>query len=148
MTEKVERVLSAGGVVFRKNKKKGDIEVLLVQHSGHHGWGFPKGHVEEGETPAFTAHREVEEEAGVRGEILEKAGTTTYFYVMEGRKFFKTVVYFLMRFVENVEPTHAWEIENKEWLPINQVARRLTFDDDKKMWQQVAKRLRAIGKTS
>ncbi|MEM2970207.1 MAG: NUDIX domain-containing protein [Candidatus Bathyarchaeia archaeon] len=141
---KFEKETSAGGIVFRKRKRTGEIEVLLVKHSGHHGWGFPKGHIESGETPAFTAHREVEEEAGVKGEIIDKAGITTYFYVRDGVKVFKTVIYFLMKFKGFTKATHAWEVEDKKWVNAERVDKVLTFDDDKKMWQKAKANLKKL----
>ena len=145
--QKVKRILSAGGIVFRPTINSG-LEVLLEQHSGYHGWTFPKGQVEKGEAPAKAAHREVEEEVGVKGEIVDKAGTTTYFYVQERQRIFKTVIFFLMRYTGEGKATEAWEVEDKEWLPIEKVAERLTFDDDKKLWQQAIKRLRELKKKS
>ena len=50
-----------------------DERVLLVQEAdgSHKGlWGLPKGFVEEGESPSTAAIRELEEECGIKGEIL------------------------------------------------------------------------------
>jgi 8-oxo-dGTP pyrophosphatase MutT (NUDIX family) len=47
---------------------KGKILILLVQSSGRR-WIFPKGTIEEGETPSEAALREAHEEAGVSGAI-------------------------------------------------------------------------------
>ena len=45
-----------------------DGKVLLIkQHQGF--WGFPKGHVEDGETEEETAAREVKEETNIDVEI-------------------------------------------------------------------------------
>ena len=41
--------------------------VLMV--GGFHGWSFPKGHREQGESPEETAHREVLEETGIAVDI-------------------------------------------------------------------------------
>ena len=40
----VRRVFSAGGIIFKKGK--GEVKVLVTQHSKHKGWEFPKGHLE------------------------------------------------------------------------------------------------------
>ncbi|MDP2672178.1 MAG: NUDIX domain-containing protein, partial [Candidatus Daviesbacteria bacterium] len=58
---------SAGGIVYKK--ENGEIFILVSQHSQHHGWVFPKGLIDEGETKEATAIREVKEEAGVDGKI-------------------------------------------------------------------------------
>src|SRR2546430_13052505 len=61
----LSRSTHAGAVVFKLT----DLgpRYLLVEASGRRDrWVFPKGHVENGETAADTAQREVGEEAGVR----------------------------------------------------------------------------------
>ena len=68
---------SAGGIVLRQNEQEG-LDVLLIQHRGHKGWGFPKGWIEPGETPQQAAIREVEEESGVRAEIIADEAPWVY----------------------------------------------------------------------
>jgi ADP-ribose pyrophosphatase YjhB (NUDIX family) len=55
----MKRVTSAGGIVLNKEGK-----ILLVNQK-HLSWGFPKGHVEKGETNLEAAKREIYEESGV-----------------------------------------------------------------------------------
>src|SRR3989442_5912388 len=63
----------AGGVVFRRSANK--LEYLLVRaRKPPDAWVFPKGHIEEGETPERAAVREVLEEAGVRVAIVASLG--------------------------------------------------------------------------
>jgi len=51
--------------------------VLLIKNpSGV--WTFPKGLVERGEKPEDAAVREVEEETGIKGEVLQKIGEIEY----------------------------------------------------------------------
>lgn len=168
------KVLSAGGVILKKNKK-GEVKVLVSQHSAHKGWSFPKGHVETGETPAAAAHREVGEEVGVVGKILGKAGITTYFYYErkkpdlqkninskvervkesrgskaegfyfeDGQRIFKTVIYFFMKYEGKVEATMAWEVSAVKWLPIEKIEDRLTFKDDREMWNKARPKIKNL----
>ena len=69
---------SAGGVVYKREKDA--IKILIAQHSGHHGWVFPKGIIgdhpsassgQARETKEEAALREVEEETGIKGKILK-----------------------------------------------------------------------------
>lgn len=67
----MRRENSAGGVVYRL--EAGQPLFLLIRDS-YQNWGFPKGHIEEGEASEHAALREVAEETGVadlvmRGEI-------------------------------------------------------------------------------
>ncbi len=134
---------SAGGIVFRRTNTK-TVEVLVAQHSQHHGWVFPKGligdHVK-GESKEKTALREVEEETGVTGKIIKPLSPITYWYVFEGEKIKKTVYYFLMEYVAGNIKNHDFEMENVEWIPAKDTEKRLTYSSDKKVWEAA---LRAI----
>lgn len=131
---------SAGGIVFKKSNDS--TFILIAQHSQHHGWVFPKGligdHVK-GEGKEETALREVEEETGVRGKIIKLLTPAQYWYVFEGEKIKKTVYYFLMEFVSGDISKHDFEMENVEWLSGDQVENRLTYQSDKKVWQEAKK---------
>lgn len=81
-----EKWSSFGGCVIKNNK------VLLREPSNHYGgyhWTFPKGKIDEGETPEECALRETFEETGVKAKISSKINksfggdfSTTYFYIM------------------------------------------------------------------
>lgn len=61
--QEIVREATAGGIVFRHNKK-GELEILLTQDAKDR-WTIPKGHIEEGETAQQAAKREIAEEAGL-----------------------------------------------------------------------------------
>lgn len=61
----VVREPTAGGVIFRRNTKNKEIEILLIQDAKNR-WTIPKGHIEEGETAKDTAEREIKEETGLK----------------------------------------------------------------------------------
>lgn len=138
---------SAGGIIVHENK------VLLCQHSQHHGWVFPKGlmgdHIEN-EGKEETALREVQEETGAIGKIIKPLAPVTYWFKFsreagsrgagEGDLIKKTVYYFLMDYVGGDITKHDHEMEDVEWVPIDEVEKRLTYESDKEVWQ-VAKRL-------
>ena len=133
---------SAGGIVFKKEKEK--IFVLVSQHSGHHGWVFPKGRIGdhvENESKEETAIREVQEETGALGKIVKALKPVQYWYVWEGEKIKKTVYYFLMEYVFGDISKHDWEMENVEWVKKEEVKDRLTYLSDKKVWKQAIKLL-------
>lgn len=144
----IKRIFSAGGIILRpiresqgeqvqdKSSRKSKWEVLVTQHSGHKGWDFPKGHREVYESEEQTALREVEEETGVKAEIIEKVGETRYFYFEEGERVLKTVTFYLMRYMGDGEATTAFEVSDKIWLPIDEVEERLTFKDTKALWEK------------
>lgn len=133
---------SAGGVVFRRKttqKNAKAIEVLVCQHSLHHGWVFPKGLIgdtDKKESKEETALREVKEETGVDGKIIKQLSPQTYWYVWEGEKIKKTVYYFIMEYIGGDITQHDYEMENVEWLPLDKVEDRLTYSSDKKVWRE------------
>ena len=139
---------SAGGVVYKK--QKGNIFILVAQHSQHHGWVFPKGIIDKGEKKEETALREVEEETGIIGKILKPLQPVIYWYNLmvdpstgSGQvKIKKTVYYFLMEFAGGDIEKHDDEMENVEWIPREEVVERLSYKLDKEVWIQ-AKRLLA-----
>jgi 8-oxo-dGTP pyrophosphatase MutT (NUDIX family) len=67
--KKAEREVSAGGIVFRRDDD-GTPRFLLIRDSYQH-WGFPKGHLEEGESPVVAALRETREETGLEQLIVQ-----------------------------------------------------------------------------
>ncbi len=134
---------SAGGVVFKK--EEGKTFILVAQHSQHHGWVFPKGLIGDkgrtGEKKEETAIREVEEETGIKGKIIATLDPINFWYVFEGEKRKKTVYYFLMEEIGGDITKHDHEMEKVEWLPVEEVEKRLTYKSEKQVWEQAQKLL-------
>lgn len=134
---------SAGGVVFKKDPSassgQAGILVLVCQHALHHGWVFPKGLIGDkdhlkGEKKEDTAVREVKEETGIDAEIIEKLKPVTYWYVFNGEKIKKTVYYFVMKHVGGDFAERDHEMENVEWIPLEQADEKLTYKSDKQVF--------------
>ena len=92
---------SAGGVVFRPYIKPGAnrphyyVALIARNHTGW--WDLPKGHLEEGETEAQAALREVAEETGLSGEIIAELGESRYLNETRSGPLRKAVRWYLMR---------------------------------------------------
>ncbi len=131
---------SAGGIVYRK--RNGNLEILMIQVPYSHGptWTFPKGHVEEGETPEEAAIREIEEETGIKAEIEHPIGEIDYWFISrQGKKLVrihKKVTHFLLRAVSGDTSEHNEEVTDAEWFPIEEVAGKLLFEGDKKIFEK------------
>ena len=82
------------------------------------GWELPGGLIDEGEEPAETAVRELEEETGYRAGRVEHLIT---FQPMVGMADSEHVV-FVGRVPERIgEPTETTEVERMEWVPLASV---------------------------
>jgi 8-oxo-dGTP pyrophosphatase MutT (NUDIX family) len=114
-------VRQAGAVVFRADA--GPLRFLLVQSRKSPGlWVFPKGHIDEGESPEQTALRETHEEAGVTSELIGRVGPTLEF--QSGLEWV-AVDYFLTRWIsEDASP----EGRQKLWVPPAEAMERLSFE--------------------
>jgi 8-oxo-dGTP diphosphatase len=143
---------SAGGVVFRSIPSTGsgsNIEILVSQHSFHHGWVFPKGLIGDKEenkhqTKEETAVREVKEETGIDAEIVEAVAPVTYWYAFEGEKRKKTVYYFVMKHLGGNFEDRDTEMEAVEWVPIDRVMEKLTYPSDKKVWTEAREKIESL----
>jgi 8-oxo-dGTP diphosphatase len=145
MHDIMKHEFSAGGVVYRVTKQ--GLEVLLAQHSQHHGWVFPKGLIGDtkaGEGREETALREVKEETGAEGEIIKTLSPVTYFYSFQGQKIKKTVYYFIMKFIGGDITKHDFEMEDVQWIHETNVSDKLTYKGDKEVWKEAQQELRTL----
>jgi len=133
-TSKTERAFSAGGVVFKKDAK--ELKFLIINPAGTRRWQFPKGLINNGESSKETAIREIAEEGGVDTEIIIKLGDSKYFFVWVGKKIFKTVTFYLMRYIKDTGKGHDKEVDEAIFLPFDKAYEKLTFKDDKGFLKQ------------
>ena len=82
---------SCGAIVYREIA--GERRFLLIKNKRSANWGFPKGHVEEGESNEDTARREVLEETGLHIAILPEFKSRSE-YTIQGR-IEKTVIIYI-----------------------------------------------------
>jgi 8-oxo-dGTP diphosphatase len=125
------RAFSAGGVVYKKDK--GKLLFLIMKPKGTDRWQLPKGIIDKDESSKATAEREVAEEGGVKAKLLEKLGTSQYFFILKGRRILKTVTYFLMEYVSDTQNGHDDEADEARFFPHEEAHRKLSFKDDKEI---------------
>lgn len=122
---------SCGAVVFRENKNI--TEYLLIrnhkQSVGH--WGFPKGHVENGETELETCTREIAEETGLAVEFVE--GFRKVSRYSPAAEVEKEVVYFLARAKHDKVKLQLSEVDQFLWCDFKTALETVYFDNDKQI---------------
>jgi len=125
--------VSSGGIIFRKHN---DItEIAMVAVKGGNVWCLPKGLIDKGEVPEKTALREVEEETGLKGRIIEKLGEITYWYYIkeENIKCKKTVYFFLMEYEAGDVSKHDWEVDDAAWFPIDEALKKASYKGEREI---------------
>lgn len=128
-SSKLIREFSAGGAVFKRGNN--NFSWLIIKPKDTDRWQLPKGKIEKGESSQFAAMREVKEEGGVKVKVLDKIGSSSFFFVLKGEKIFKTVAYFLMEWVNDTKKGHDWEVDEAKFFPFDEASKKLTFKDDK-----------------
>ncbi|HYY75864.1 MAG TPA: NUDIX domain-containing protein [Gaiellaceae bacterium] len=132
----MRREFSAGGVVVRR--LKGGWHMAAIRPAGKVDvWALPKGLIARGESAAETAAREVTEETGLEGRLLEKLGDVRYVYSWKGERVFKVVSFFLFRAgrgrLGDIPPTHRHEVAETRWLPLDEAPRLLAYKGEREM---------------
>jgi 8-oxo-dGTP pyrophosphatase MutT (NUDIX family) len=127
---------SAGAVVFFRSAR---IEYLLL-HSSY--WGFPKGHIESGESERAAAMREVREETGLPVVLLDGfRQVDAYSFLRCGESVQKQSIYFL-----GEVPSRAAHISHEHddlaWLTFDDALARLGYEGGKEILRKADEFLR------
>jgi periplasmic divalent cation tolerance protein len=128
------REVSAGGVIFRRHS--GELQTVLIHV--RHRWGLPKGHVEEGESAERAAVREVREETGLEGRVIQKLGDIRYSYRDKNKqgeaiRIYKRVHFYLLRYLKGDVQDHDHEVDEARWFPMDEAIKHLKFATERKM---------------
>jgi 8-oxo-dGTP pyrophosphatase MutT (NUDIX family) len=142
----VEREFSAGGVLVRTIRGRPMVAAIRPQGKPEGVWALPKGNVDPGESPAETAVREVWEETGVRGTLLEKLGDVKYAYTRrDGERIFKIVSFFLLRAgrgrIGDIDEAMRVEVAEARWLPLDEAPKLLAYGGERQMAAKARDRL-------
>lgn len=140
--QEIVREPTAGGIVFRRNKK-GDIEILLIQDAKDR-WTIPKGHIEEGETAVATAKREIGEEAGLKDvDMLGWLGKIHFRYRRIDKLVLMTTQIYLVRAKGDTNAIQKEEWMNGiKWFSFNEALDLIEYEDIGKLMLLAMKRIR------
>lgn len=127
---------SAGGAVLTL---RGDgPHLIMIATRGGTRWGLPKGAAHAGETAAEAAVREVQEETGVRAEVVRPLETIEYFFRAGGSLIHKYVEFFLMLYREGELVPQLTEVDDVAWFPLAEALQRSSFPSERKMLEALA----------
>ena len=161
----ITREFSSGGIVFKKEpetlhwliRKTAASNVYPNQY-----WMLPKGRVDDtdGDLPGPMASgkikadenslknaalREVAEETGVEGKIVEKIGTIKYVFTDPLRgKIMKFVTFYLMEWVRDLSEGFDGETSEIAWLPYDKALETLSFRGEKQVLKKASQLLASI----
>jgi 8-oxo-dGTP diphosphatase len=129
----LKSLTSSGGVIFNRHDDNVDVALIGIKNGG--AWCLPKGVINKGEAPENTAIREVSEETGLQGRIIEKLGEITYwFYIKsENAKCKKTVYFYLMEYEGGDFADHDREADCASWFPIDEAINKVYYKGEKEM---------------
>ena len=131
---------AAGGIVLSEDKillvknKKGDSST-----NSEPWWGYPKGHLEEGEKPSEAAVREVFEETGFEVKIVNNKPVAESRYKIERSRVIlqKTVWFYEMEVVEPFKNEPDDEIDEIALVDFESALNLLTHEEDRKILKYV-----------
>jgi len=137
---------SAGGIVFRRRGARGARGALKTMiRDSYRNWGFPKGHVKDGEAPDRAALREVLEETGLASlELRSPVNVIDWHFRFRGRAIHKVCHFYLMETGETrTKPQRAEGITACRWVPYHVAARLVSYANARAVLRQARELLRA-----
>ena len=118
--------ISAGSVIYRLYKEQIQYVIIHQIHGNH--FGFPKGHIEHGESIEETIKRECYEEVGIEMTIL---GYPMYNHYMVKNSIEKEVIYMLSETFEDTLKFQKEELYDAMFLSYEEALNTLTYQRDK-----------------
>lgn len=123
------REISAGGVVIFNN-------AILLLRKFNGDWVLPKGRLERGESPEEAAIREVFEESGAKGNIIQYIDKVEYRYrnMKLGMIVQKEVYWYLMETrVMKARPQKAEGFIKAEFVHMDKIENIVRYEDERKI---------------
>ena len=137
------REVSAGGIVFRRFPE--GFRFLLIKDI-YKNWGFPKGHLEDGETPAQAALRETIEETGLEQvELTGPIRIIDWHFRFRGKAIHKFCHFFLMESPSgDPRPQLDEGITDYVWVPLEGALEKLSYDNARGVLRRAGEMTRTL----
>lgn len=133
---------SCGAVVF--TRENGQVKYLLVANL-EGIYGFPKGHVEAGETEVETALREVREETGLTVRLIDGFRTTDEHPIPQKVNTMKQVVYFLGEYAGQEVAYQQEELSGAYLVSYEEAMGMFQFESSRRILKEADAYLRSVG---
>ncbi len=142
----VVREPTAGGIIFRRNGKSKELEILLIQDAKNR-WTIPKGHIEEGETAKETAAREITEETGLQEmKVMNWLGKINFRYRRGSSLVLMTTEIFLVQGLGDTDDLKPEDWMNGiKWFPATEALDKIEYEDIGKIILLGLKKIRTAG---
>lgn len=132
----MEKEKSCGAVVIKTEND--ELKFLIIkQHDNC--WGFPKGHVEEGETEEQTAIREIKEETNIDVEIDNKFRKVITYSPKENT--IKDVVFFIGQAISDNLVIDPKELLEAKWVGVKEAKDYFEYQDTIDVYEEVIRYL-------
>lgn len=139
------REFSAGGVLVRRFRGRWWLAAIRPGGRPDGIWALPKGNVGPGESPEATAVREVAEETGLQARSDGKLGDVRYVYTRGGRRIFKIVSFYLLRYrsgrLGEIPEEFRHEVDEARWLPLEEAPSLLSYKGEREMAEKALAQL-------
>lgn len=136
---------SAGGIVVDSARVPPSAAIIArVNRLGNVEWCLPKGHLENDETAEQAAVREIAEETGITGRVIDELGTIDYWFSVEGKRVHKIVHHYLLEATGGeltIEGDPDGEAVDVAWVPMTELPARLAFPNERRIALEAFERL-------
>jgi 8-oxo-dGTP pyrophosphatase MutT (NUDIX family) len=121
------------------------VRFLLIRDS-YHNWGFPKGHLEAGETPSEAARRETSEETGLNNLIVHGPIRIIDWYFRFRGKFIHKYCHFFLVESPDGEPNPQQDegITACKWCTFEDALETLSYDNARGVLRRAGEMARTL----
>lgn len=142
--KRAELEVSAGGIVFRRGPDQ--VARFLLIRDSYRNWGFPKGHLEDGESPAQAALRETGEETGLeRLSMLGPIRVIDWHFRFRGRHIHKYCHFFLLESPDgDAVPQTDEGITACRWCSLDEALDVLSYDNARGVLKRAGEMVRTL----
>ena len=132
-------IQAAGGVVWRTDGERSNLEIAIIHRPRYDDWSIPKGKLAPGESHLEGAIREVHEETGYRVQPGRSLGEVRYLKESGGAAREKVMHYWAMRAIGGAFSPNR-EVDEMRWLSIDDARETVTRGSDRDVLERFAQR--------